>query len=224
VPHRPRGPITRHTPVHVTLKVAPDLPNLRDPSLFPVLRAALFAGADRLGLRVIHFCVLSNHLHLIVEADGAQVLGRGMQGLCIRLARRLNRALGRKGRVFVDRYDAHVLRTPSEARNALNYLLKNARRHARASGRVHGTWWVDPCSSGDRFTGWEGIDNTLPKDDLPIGRPHSWLLRRGWMRGGGGGGRAAPERMLSVSQVPGPRKRAPVVVSGWSAGKAPAGA
>jgi putative transposase len=208
VSHRPRGPVTRHTPVHVTLKVADDLPNLRSPSLFAVVREAIFRGANRFGLRVIHFCVLRGHLHLIVEADSVQALARGMQGLTIRLAKQLNKALGRRGKVFVDRYDSHVLRTPSEARACLNYVIKNQRRHARARGQVYGTWWVDPCSSGDRFTGWEGIETTLPDDDLPIGRPRSWLLREGWMRVGGAKGGSAPvRRRLSVSQVPGPRPR-----------------
>ena len=203
VAHRPRGPVTRHTPVHVTLKVVQGLPNLRHPTVFPVLRTAIFSGADRLGLRVIHFCVLRNHLHLIVEAEGVRPLGRGMQGLSIRVARQLNRACGRRGTVFPDRYDSHVLRTPSETRNALNYLLKNQRRHSAARGQVHGRWWVDYCSSGDRFTGWEGIEVELPEDDLPIGRPRSWLLSRGWMRGCGRQG--AREARLAVEQVPGPR-------------------
>jgi REP element-mobilizing transposase RayT len=206
VPHRPRGPVTRHTPVHVTLKVVPGLPNLRHPAVFPELRTAIYRGANRIGLRVIHFCVLRNHIHLLVEAGDARPLGRGMQGLCIRLARQLNRACGRRGTVFADRYHSHVLRTPSETRTALNYLLKNQRRHVAARGQVHGRWWVDHCSSGHRFTGWEGIEVELPEDDLPIGRPRSWLLSRGWMRGCGARG-AGEERRLSVDQVPGPRRR-----------------
>jgi REP element-mobilizing transposase RayT len=209
VSHRPRGPVTRHTPVHVTLKVADDLPNLRSPSLFAVVRDAIYRGADRFGLRVIHFCVLRGHLHLIVEAESVQALARGMQGLTIRLAKQINKALSRRGKVFVDRYDSHVLRTPSEARACLNYVIKNQRRHAYARGQVYGAWWVDPCSSGDRFTGFEGIETTLPDDDLPIGRPQSWLLKEGWMRAGcaSGGGRAPVRRRRSVSQVPGPRQR-----------------
>jgi len=204
VAHRPRGHITKHTPVHVTLKVVQDLPNLRHPTVFPTVRAAIYRGASRFGLRVVHFCVLKNHVHLLVEAEGIRAMGSGMQGLCIRLARQFNKACGRRGTVFADRYDSHVLRTPSETRNALNYLLKNQRRHSRAKGQVHGTWWVDPCSSGQRFTGWEGIDVTLPDDDLPIGRPRSWLLSRGWMRGKAKGRHdVVQERRLSVSQVPG---------------------
>jgi putative transposase len=41
-------------------------------------------------MRLVEFTVLSNHLHLIVEADNSTELSRGMQGLCVRLARALN--------------------------------------------------------------------------------------------------------------------------------------
>ena len=58
----------------------------------------------------------------------------GMQGLAIRIARGLNRLWGRKGKVFADRYHDRVLRTPREVRNALAYVLNNARRHAVRCG------------------------------------------------------------------------------------------
>ena len=41
------------------------------------------------GLRIVQFSVQGNHLHLIVEADSSTALSRGMQGLCIRLAKAL---------------------------------------------------------------------------------------------------------------------------------------
>src|SRR2546425_4555483 len=37
-----------------------------------------------------HFSVQGNHLHLLVEAEGAESLSRGMQGLTIRIARAIN--------------------------------------------------------------------------------------------------------------------------------------
>jgi hypothetical protein len=35
----------------------------------------------------------------------------------------------RQGKVLAERYHAHILRTPTEARRARAYLLQNARRH-----------------------------------------------------------------------------------------------
>ncbi len=52
------------------------------------------------------------HLHFIVEADDNRALSEGMQGLSVRLAKGLNRLMGRHGKVFADRFHAHVLRTP----------------------------------------------------------------------------------------------------------------
>ena len=52
-----------------------------------------------------------------------------MKSLAARFARAVNRALGRSGRVLADRYHLRVLRSPREVRNALAYVLLNARRH-----------------------------------------------------------------------------------------------
>src|SRR5690606_21787361 len=76
-----------------------------------------------------------NHLHLLVEAANNAALSRGMKGLLVRMARGLNRLIGRKGTVFTDRYHAHVLRSPTEARNAVRYVLTNTHVHAARRGR-----------------------------------------------------------------------------------------
>jgi hypothetical protein len=52
-----------------------------------------------------------------------------MQGLGVRLARAINRAMGSRGKVFSDRYHDRILRTPREVRFALRYVLLNARKH-----------------------------------------------------------------------------------------------
>ncbi|MGZ3440596.1 MAG: hypothetical protein ACXVDD_13830, partial [Polyangia bacterium] len=73
--------------------------------------------------------VQGNHVHLLVEARDERALSRGMNGLGVRVAKGLNRVMGRHGKVLGDRYHAHILRTPSEARRAHSYLLQNARKH-----------------------------------------------------------------------------------------------
>jgi REP element-mobilizing transposase RayT len=201
VPHRSRGEVLPTTPVHVGLKVAEDISNLRHPTLFGPLRTAIYEGAERFGMHVIHFSVIEDHLHFIVEAEGAKALSRGMQGLTIRLAKRINKVLERRGKVFADRYWSRVLRSPSEARSALSYVLKNKLGHNRRRGIVHNARWMDYCSSGDRFTGWEGIEVTLPDDGLPIGRPSCWFLKWGWM------GRGKHKRLLQPDKAPGPAQK-----------------
>ena len=89
-------------------------------------------------------------IHLIVEASDRVALSRGVQGLCIRLARAVNRACGRRGSVFADRYHARALKTPRAVRFALRYVLLNAHKHG--SGAPAG--FVDGCSSAPWFDGF----------------------------------------------------------------------
>jgi putative transposase len=102
-----------------------------------------------------------NPPHLIVEAEDSQSLSRGMQGLCIRLAKTLNRFLRRSGGVFADHYHSVLLRTPTELVNRIAYVLSNAVRHYGET--------EDACSS-------------LEHGEV-LQMPRGWLLRAGFMRG-----------------------------------------
>ena len=169
VAHRSRGEWTRPMPLHVTLRMAPHVYNLRSRRSFRVIAAALRLGGDRFNVRVIEFSVQGNHIHLLVEAANRRALARAIQGLSIRVAKGLNRMMGRSGRVFDDRYHARVLRTPTEVRHAIRYVLENARKHAAERGEIYAPGYVDPYSSA----GASGV--ALPS-------AQTWLLREGWKR------------------------------------------
>jgi REP element-mobilizing transposase RayT len=148
-------------------------------SEYATVREALVAGANRFGMRLVEFAVLSNHVHLVCEADDERALARGMKGLCVRIARALNRLWNRVGSVFSDRYHAHVLKTPREVRNALDYVLHNAARHGSRLGGP------DPCSSAAWFDGWRyGLGLARVASASPLPRALTWLLRVGWRRHG----------------------------------------
>ena len=166
VSHRRRAPLAARFPVHVTLRVRPEVWNLRGKLCFRALCGAFAGGRERGGFRLVHFAVLSNHLHLIVEASDERALARGMQGLAIRMARSLNREQARKGPVFADRYHAHLLRSLAEVRNAVAYVLGNFAKHLAASGREVGSGFVDPCSSD-----WPGLSAL-------VAPARTWLLNR----------------------------------------------
>jgi hypothetical protein len=121
--------------------------------------------------------VQRDHVHLIVEADDRDALRRGVQGLAIRAARGVNRALGHRGRVWSDRYHARALETPREVRNAIAYVLLNRQKHApEARG-------IDRCSSGPWFEGWRNRREP-PLEDSPVATPRTWLASVGWRRCG----------------------------------------
>jgi hypothetical protein len=85
-------------PVHLTLRARAGLPSLRGEGVFGPVREAIRAASWE-AFRVVQFSVQRDHVHLIVEADEAG-LGSGARGLAIRLARAINRALGRRGAVW----------------------------------------------------------------------------------------------------------------------------
>ena len=131
-----RRPRFKNAAIHVTLRVRPHVYNLRSRRCFRALASRAFAVArDRWGMRLCHFGVEGNHLHLIVEATDAAALSKGMHAITIRMARALNGVMQRRGSVFADRYHAHVLRTPTEVRNAVRYAVGNHAVHARRAGR-----------------------------------------------------------------------------------------
>jgi len=127
--HVRRPVLKARFPVHATWRMRQGVWNLRTRRCFGALARAFWGGANRFGFRLVHYSVQGNHVHLLVEADDERSLSRGMQGLGVRIARRLNRVMGRRGKVLDDRYHEHILRTPTEVRRARLYLLQNAQRH-----------------------------------------------------------------------------------------------
>ncbi|MBI2393717.1 MAG: transposase [Deltaproteobacteria bacterium] len=173
------------TPLHVTLRMARGVWNLRSQRGYRCVEHALAAERARDALRVVHFSVQGNHVHLIVEADDRKALSRRMQGLGIRLARRVNAMMGRpRGRVLADRYHARVLATPREVHRAIAYVLCNHHKHSAQAGRRG--FAVDPFSSAPVFRHFAKPSEPLAwspgKGPPPVAPPTTWLLARGWLR------------------------------------------
>jgi putative transposase len=190
--------LSRHCPLHVTLRVQRGLPSLRAHALFGRVRRALSQGRERFGFRLVQFSVQRDHLHLLVEADDRRALSRGMQGLSVRVARAANGELGRTGRVFADRYHARALTTPRAVRFALRYVLLNARKHEARGVEALPFGFVDPCSSAAWFEGFarpRGLAFGAAEcradfarggfvEEAPVVAARTWLLRVGYRRAG----------------------------------------
>ncbi len=203
IPHASRAPFAKPLPAHVTVRLRKDLPSLRIKKLVRRLERTFAAGCERPDFRLVHYSLQGNHAHLIVEARDRDALGRGMRSVGIRIARAVNRVAARKGRVLADRYHLRLLPTPREVRNALRYVLLNARRHAaEASAKLSGAVRLDPASSARWFDGWkreklerEVVRNGVEDADIerPVSRARTWLLTVGWRRHG----------LLDPADVPG---------------------
>jgi putative transposase len=153
------------------------VPALRSERAFHAVEQAI-SKASRAEFRVVDFSAQDDHVHLIVEAQDGRALSSGARGLSIRLARAINKACGRSGPVWGDRYHTHTLRTPRETRHAVVYVLMNFRKH-----HPHDRNAIDPRSSARWFDGFRNLrpDTASPS---PTWKPRTWLSSKGWRRHG----------------------------------------
>lgn len=153
VSHRARPAFAGRFPLHVTLRIRRDVPSLRTRRCLGALERAFYAGGGKFGIRLVHFAVMHDHVHMLMEAAGKESLSAGLHALNVRIARAVNRVTRRRGHVLADHYHARILRTPTEVRHARRYLATNAERHY----------------------GVRGDDDFAPAS--PLMPPATWLLR-----------------------------------------------
>jgi REP element-mobilizing transposase RayT len=188
VSHATRPSEPSRFPQHVTLRITDGVSSLAHGGLIKIIRRCI-RRSQKGGFRICEFNVLGNHLHLITEAEDKDALARGLQGFEVSVARRLNTALMRAGKLFAHRYHARHLKTPREVRNALRYVLLNRKHHA--AEQRFSKYWIDPWSSAAWFGGWaqpvrgdEPWKRELLALDAPTARATVWLLTDGWKRHG----------------------------------------
>jgi REP element-mobilizing transposase RayT len=155
VKHVRRPLLKERFPVHVTWRMKDHVWSLRAKRCLSVLQR-VFSDGQKANFQIVHYSVMGNHVHLLAEATDARALARGMQGLGIRAARRLNQVMERRGSVLNDRYHARILRTPTEVKRVRFYLLNNARHHFGKEAPA-----VDWCAS-----------------QIAVHEPRTWLVRQ----------------------------------------------
>jgi REP element-mobilizing transposase RayT len=161
VPHRSREFFERLTPLHVTMRMAKHVWNLRSWRSFRKIEQALKKAKERFETRIIHFSIQGNHAHFIIECASTDRLHQAMKGLAVRIARRMNDLMRRKGQVIGDRYHSRVLRSERAAKTAIRYVRDN---HLKHMTRSPPSWKL----ASDPFSSFGGL--------IELPAPHSRLL------------------------------------------------
>lgn len=143
VSHRTREEVSRRTPLHINFKYKA---YMRNKYCLKLLKRAIL-NARKLGLRVNHFSLQYDHVHLIVEADSNSILESGMRSITVTIAKGM-----KMGKVQLERYHLHVLRSLRETRNAVLYVLFNRQKHEKGTSSK-----IDAYTSVLQLRNWREI-------------------------------------------------------------------
>jgi hypothetical protein len=124
VAHGLREKVSSGTPLHINFRYRSQV---RNKDTLKLLKKAI-RNARGHGLLVQQYSFQTNHIHLIVSAPDNKILTRSMRSLTITFAKGLN-----MGRIQVERYHLHVLRSIRETKNALRYVLFNQQKHEKGT-------------------------------------------------------------------------------------------
>lgn len=196
--HLPREILLGRHPSFITMKVVAGIPNLRNKIVLNFFQTAC-KEAKHFGLHVVHFCIQSNHFHMLVETRTNDDLATGMKSFGSRLAKNINRHASRKGQVFKDRFHLDVLKTARSVKNVIKYIYANHSRHLKRKLEF------DFTSSAPVFRLWKKLfdgefSDQMQKDVLyhrkreeqfpneyenlrnALSPPKFWLSREGWLQ------------------------------------------
>ena len=97
---------------------------LREPSCADVVQdVLLFFDGER--YRLLEWCVMPNHVHVLVHCPKGALLGELVKSLKIHSSRRINQRLGRQGRLWALDYHDRYIRDLDHLANARSYIRRN---------------------------------------------------------------------------------------------------
>ena len=119
---------------------------LRDERIAAVMQNTL-KHFDGERYQLICWCIMPNHVHVLIEVNEGWSLSRIMHGWRSYTANEANRILGRTGKFWMEEYYDRYIRNDNHLQKTINYILNNP-----ANAGLDGWPWV-----GDRSTGFHPV-------------------------------------------------------------------
>ncbi|MDO9181155.1 MAG: transposase [Bacteriovorax sp.] len=167
--HISRPRIKRLTALHLTIKVRANKADIKSKKILEALHHAI-KRARLKKLKIIHYTLEYNHVHLLVECNDNNILHLGMQALGISFSKAINKIKSLSGGVYKHRYHFRKLATRRELKNVFHYIINNGKKHKRA------TSMIDPYNS-------LVAENRIPADIEKIIKKNPFLFKlRGELR------------------------------------------
>jgi putative transposase len=84
--------------------------------------------ADLWGVKILAYCLMTNHIHLLVKPDKMESLAKMMQGLNVSYTRYINKRYKRTGRLLEGRYHSCIIDEESYLWAVARYIEQNPLR------------------------------------------------------------------------------------------------
>jgi REP element-mobilizing transposase RayT len=133
--HIRRERITRPTSMHLTIKVRANKADIKSKRVLRALHHAIMRARLK-NLKIIHYTLEYNHVHLLVEAGDNKTMHRGMQALGISLSKAINKVKCLNGTVYKHRYHLRKINSSRDLRNVLHYIFHNGIHHKRTHSLI----------------------------------------------------------------------------------------
>ena len=114
-------------------------------------------GTCRFGYRVHAFCLMTNHIHLALQA-GEIPLSRGLHNLSFRYTRWINRRKGSTGHLFQGRFKAVLADSDSYLLELVRYIHLNPVRADMVNGPDEYPWTSHNAYLGKEILPWLTTD------------------------------------------------------------------
>ncbi len=139
------------------------------------------AACDRLPMRLLAYCLMPNHIHLVLwpREDGA--VSRWMQWLMTTQVRRHHRRHGSDGHLWQGRFKAFPIQRDAHLLSVLRYVERNPLRAGLVARAEDWPWSsLGTLNPADTAAVAGGLDPALepPLNAGPLPRPSNW---RDWV-------------------------------------------
>jgi putative transposase len=139
------------------------------------------AAGERLPMRLLAYCLMPNHIHLVLWPHGDGDVSRWMQWLMTSQVRRHHRRHGSDGHLWQGRFKAFAIQRDTHLLSVLRYVERNPLRAGLVARAEDWPWSsLGTPEPGDGPPGPDAIDPALvpPLDAGPLPRPSNW---RDWV-------------------------------------------
>ena len=124
-------------------------------------------ASERLAMRLLAWCLMPNHFHLVLWPHGDGDLSRWMQWLMTSHVRRYHRHYDSSGHIWQGRFKAFPIEEDEHLWTVLRYVERNALR-ANLVGRAEAWPWSSAAAVG-------GGQRAAMMDGGPVPRSVDWL-------------------------------------------------